>query len=136
MRVASPFNDYSRDALNLYRVIDPEIWVKLVGRVQGPICRNIWTDKRHLPTEMLHCLKVIHGNPTPCFFWIHCQPDCAITMPKNLIHPYNSGMKPAVALTKIQSSELEEHGYQIRRNGVSNYTLNKIPCCFYRKNSR
>lgn len=27
MRVASPFNDYSKDSLNLYRVIDPEIWV-------------------------------------------------------------------------------------------------------------
>ena len=35
MRVASPFNDYSKDALNLYRVIDPEIWAKLVGRVRG-----------------------------------------------------------------------------------------------------
>lgn len=33
MRVASPFNDYAKDALNLYRVIDPEIWCKLVGRV-------------------------------------------------------------------------------------------------------
>ena len=32
MRVASPFNDYSKDSLNLYRVIDPEIWTKLVGR--------------------------------------------------------------------------------------------------------
>lgn len=35
MRVASPFNDYSKDSLNLYRVIDPEIWTKLVGRVRG-----------------------------------------------------------------------------------------------------
>ena len=35
MRVASPFNDYAKDSLNLYRVIDPEIWTKLVGRVQG-----------------------------------------------------------------------------------------------------
>ena len=35
MRVASPFNDYSKDSLNLYRVIDPEIWTKLVGRA-GP----------------------------------------------------------------------------------------------------
>ena len=35
MRVASPFNDYSKDSLNLYRVIDPEVWTKLVGRVQG-----------------------------------------------------------------------------------------------------
>ena len=35
MRVASPFNDYSKDSLNLYRVLDPEMWGKLLGRVQG-----------------------------------------------------------------------------------------------------
>ena len=35
MRVASPFNDYAKDSLNLYRVIDPEIWAKLIGRVKG-----------------------------------------------------------------------------------------------------
>ena len=35
MRVASPFNEYSKDSLNLYRVIDPQIWMRLVGRVQG-----------------------------------------------------------------------------------------------------
>lgn len=42
MRVASPFNDYSKDALNLYRVIDPEIWVRLVGRVQGANFASIY----------------------------------------------------------------------------------------------
>ena len=35
MRVASPFNDSAKESLNLYRIIDPEIWVKLVGRVHG-----------------------------------------------------------------------------------------------------
>lgn len=35
MRVASPFNDAAKDSLNLYRVIDPEIWTRLVGRVRG-----------------------------------------------------------------------------------------------------
>ena len=35
MRVASPFGDSAKDSLNLYRVIDPDIWAKLVGRVQG-----------------------------------------------------------------------------------------------------
>ena len=42
MRVASPFNDYAKDALNLYRVIDPEIWCKLVGRVQGANFASIY----------------------------------------------------------------------------------------------
>lgn len=35
MRVASPFQDYAKESLNLYRVIDSRVWVKLVGRVQG-----------------------------------------------------------------------------------------------------
>ena len=35
MRVASPFQDYAKESLNLYRVIDPQMWVKLLGRVQG-----------------------------------------------------------------------------------------------------
>ncbi len=35
MRVASPFNDHAKESLNLYRVIDPEIWTRLVGRVRG-----------------------------------------------------------------------------------------------------
>ena len=39
---ASPFNDYSKDSLNLYRVIDPEIWAKLVGRVQGANFASIY----------------------------------------------------------------------------------------------
>jgi len=35
MRVASPFMSESKSSLNLYRVIDPTVWVRLCGRVQG-----------------------------------------------------------------------------------------------------
>ena len=35
MRVASPFNDYAKNTLNLYRVIDPNNWGKMIGRVDG-----------------------------------------------------------------------------------------------------
>ena len=35
MRVASPFNDYAKDSLHLYRTLEPDTWVKLLGRVQG-----------------------------------------------------------------------------------------------------
>jgi predicted phosphoadenosine phosphosulfate sulfurtransferase len=35
MRVASPFMSESKSSLNMYRVIDPDIWVRLVSRVQG-----------------------------------------------------------------------------------------------------
>ena len=35
MRVASPFMSESKSSLSLYRVIDPHIWARLCGRVQG-----------------------------------------------------------------------------------------------------
>ncbi|MBV7674160.1 DUF3440 domain-containing protein [Streptomyces halstedii] len=35
MRVASPFRGEGQESLKLYRVIDPETWTRLVGRVNG-----------------------------------------------------------------------------------------------------
>lgn len=35
MRVASPFNDCATESLKLYKVIDPNNWGKLLGRVNG-----------------------------------------------------------------------------------------------------
>ena len=35
MRVASPFNDAAAESLKLYRVIDPNTWGKMIGRVNG-----------------------------------------------------------------------------------------------------
>ncbi len=35
MRVASPFNDAATERLKLYKVIDPNNWGKLIGRVNG-----------------------------------------------------------------------------------------------------
>lgn len=35
MRVASPFNDWAIGSLKLYRAIEPDIWGKMVGRVNG-----------------------------------------------------------------------------------------------------
>lgn len=35
MRVASPFMSESKSSLNLYRVIDPHVWARLVSRVHG-----------------------------------------------------------------------------------------------------
>ena len=75
MRVASPFNDYSKDSLNLYRVIDPEIWTKLVGRVRGANFASIYgrtkamgyrnvtpAGRPHL--EILHYVSFGHPSGT------------------------------------------------------------------------
>ena len=125
MRVASPFNDYSRDALNLYRVIDPEIWVKLVGRVQGgQFCRNIWTDKGTcLQKCYIACrsyMEILHHVSSG-----YTASQTAQYYAKKFNTSIQFWHETGGGLDEDTIRELEEHGYQIRRNGVSNYTLNK-----------
>ena len=62
MRVASPFNDYAKDALNLYRVIDPEIWSKLVGRVQGANFAAIYGKTKAMGYRNIFLPEGIRGN--------------------------------------------------------------------------
>ena len=125
MRVASPFNDYSKDSLNLYRVIDPEIWTKLVGRVKGAnfVCiygktkamgyRNVTLPKGH--TWESYTRFLLDTLPT--------------RLRNNYVKKFNTSMRfwhtTGGGLDEDAIKELMDHGYRIKRNGVSNYTLNK-----------
>ena len=125
MRVASPFNDYSKDSLNLYRVIDPEIWVRLVGRVQGANFGSIYGRTKAMGYRNI-TLPEGHTWKSYTLFLLD-------TLPARLRNNYIKKFKTSIefwhktggGLDEENIRELERHGYQIRRNGVSNYTLNK-----------
>ena len=125
MRVASPFNDYSKDSLNLYRVIDPEIWVKLVGRVQGANFASIYGRTKAMGYRNV-TLPEGHTWKSYTLFLLD-------TLPARLRNNYVKKFKTSIefwhktggGLDEENIRELERHGYQIRRNGVSNYTLSK-----------
>lgn len=125
MRVASPFNDYSKDALNLYRVIDPEIWVKLVGRVQGANFGAIYGRTKAMGYRKI---TLPEGHT-----WQSYTKFLLDTLPRRLRNNYVKKFKTSIqfwhetggGLSEETIRELEERGYQIRRNGVSNYTLDK-----------
>jgi len=125
MRVASPFNDYSKDALNLYRVIDPQIWVKLVGRVRGANFASIYGR-----TKAMGYLNVTfpqgHTWRSYTMFLLDTLP---IRLRNNYVKKFNASIefwhKTGGGLDEETIHELETHGYRIQRNGISNYTLNK-----------
>ncbi len=122
MRVASPFNDYSRDALNLYRVIDPEIWVKLVGRVQGANFASIYGRTKAMGYRNI-TLPEGYTWKSYTMFLLDTLP---ARLRNNYAKKFNTSIefwhKTGGGLNEDTIRELEEHGYQIRRNGVSNYT--------------
>lgn len=125
MRVASPFNDYSKDALNLYRVMDPEIWTKLVGRVQGANFTSIYGRTKAMGYRSV-TLPEGHTWKSYTQFLLDTLPT---RLRNNYIRKFNTSIQfwheTGGGLDEETIRELEEHGYQIRRNGVSNYTLNK-----------
>lgn len=125
MRVASPFNDYSKDALNLYRVIDPEIWVKLVGRVQGANFASLYGRSKAMGYRNV-TLPEGHTWKSYTMFLLDTLP---ARLRNNYAKKFNTSIefwhKTGGGLDEETIQELEEHGYRIKRNGVSNYTLNK-----------
>lgn len=123
MRVASPFNDYSKDSLNLYRVIDPEIWVKLLGRVQGVNFAGLYGKTKALGYRSI---SLPEGHTWESFtrFLLSTLPS---NLRKNYIQKFNTSInfwhKTGGGLDEDTIQELQEHGYHIKRNGISNYTL-------------
>ncbi len=125
MRVASPFNDYSKDALNLYRVIDPEIWAKLVGRVRGANFGCIYGKTKAMGYRNI---TLPEGHT-----WESYTKFLLDTLPAKLRNNYIKKFKTSIqfwhktggGLEENVIQELIEHGYHIQRNGVSNYTLMK-----------
>ena len=125
MRVASPFNDYSKDSLNLYRVIDPEIWTRLVGRVYGANFGAIYGKTKALGYRNLTLPKG-HTWESYTRFLLETLPQ---KLRNNYVDKFNASInfwrETGGGLPEETINELKEKGYCIRLNGVSHYTRDK-----------
>ena len=125
MRVASPFNESAKESLNLYRILDPDTWLKLVGRVQGANFCAIYGRTKAMGYRSV---KLPKGHT-----WKSYTEFLLSTLPENLrqnyIHKFNTSIEfwhtTGGGLAENVIRELERKGYQIQRNGVSNYTKDK-----------
>ena len=125
MRVASPFNDYSKDSLNLYRVIDPEIWTKLVGRVQGANFASIYGRSKAMGYRNV-TLPAGHTWESYTRFLLDTLP---LRLRNNYVQKFQTSItfwhRTGGGLDERVIRELIEKGYNIRRNGVSSYTRSR-----------
>lgn len=125
MRVASPFNDYFKDSLNMYRVIDPAIWTKPVGRVQGANFACIYGRTKAMGYRNV---TLPEG-----YTWKEFTQFLLNTLPARLRNNYEKKFNTSIQFWHETGGGLDEEaihellmkGYYIRRNGVSNYTKNK-----------
>lgn len=125
MRVASPFNEYAKDSLNLYRVLEPETWTKLLGRVEGANFVALYSRSKAMGYRSI---TLPHGHT-----WQSYTMFLLDTLPVRIRNAYIKKFKSSIkfwhktggGLSEETIQELQEKGYKIERNGVSNYTLDK-----------
>ncbi len=125
MRVASPFNDQAKESLHLYRVIDSDVWTKLLGRVRGANFTAIYGKTKALGYRGL---KLPDG-----YTWKEYTEFLLNTLParlrNNYVKKFNTSIKfwtmTGGGLEQRIIDELLEKGYKVRTNGYSNYTVMK-----------
>jgi len=126
MRVASPFNDYAKDSLHLYRILDPQMWAKLVGRVKGANFGAIYGRTKALGYRNL-TLPEGHTWESYTKFLLDTLPP---RVKKNYIEKFKTSMefwhRTGGGLEERVIQELIDKGYNVRRNGVSNYTIMRL----------
>lgn len=122
MRVASPFNEWATQSLNLYRVIEPQTWAKLVGRVQGANFGAIYGSTKAMGYRQVTLPKG-HTWQSYTMFLLSTLPE---ELRNNYLEKFNFSIKfwheTGGGFSPEVISEIRERGYRIRENGVSNYS--------------
>jgi predicted phosphoadenosine phosphosulfate sulfurtransferase len=122
MRVASPFSDEAKHSLNLYRVIEPKTWTKLVGRVRGANFAAIYGGTKAMGYKEV---TLPEGHT-----WKSYTKFLLATLPEDVRNSYKEKFKTSIrfwartggGFSENIIQEIQECGYEIQRNGISNYT--------------
>lgn len=122
MRVASPFIEWAAQSLNTYRIIDPGMWAKIVGRVNGANFGAIYGSTKALGYREAS-LPSGHTWRSYTEFLLSTLP---APVRENYLEKFSFSMefwaKTGGGLAQDCIREIEQMGYRIRRNGVSNFS--------------
>lgn len=125
MRVASPFNDYAQNSLKLYKVLSPNTWSKMVGRVNGVNFTNIYGGTTAMGWKTI--TKPKH------FTWKEYAEFLLSTLPEDTRNKYLQKLKKSQEVWKNKGGarspefidQLEQEGWKIRRPGIKGNKNNK-----------
>ncbi|MBR1604931.1 MAG: DUF3440 domain-containing protein [Alphaproteobacteria bacterium] len=130
MRVASPYHESAKEHLNLYRILDPKTWVKVVARVQGANFGAIYGNTKILGSRRFE-LPPGHTWRSYVKFLLATLPD---DVRENYIKKFKTSIrfwwKHGGVVNEAAIKELESCNYHIRNNGKSNYHSDKDKIIF------
>lgn len=125
MRVSSPYHENAKESLNLYRVLEPSTWVKVVSRVNGANFAAMYGN-----TKLMGVGKITLPEG---YTWRRYVKFLLATLPEGIRRNYVQKFKTSIrfwwkkggVVGEEALQELEAMNYSIRRNGQSNYRTNK-----------
>jgi predicted phosphoadenosine phosphosulfate sulfurtransferase len=127
MRVASPFNDCAQNSLKLYRVIDPNNWAKMVGRVNGVNFTGIYGGTTAMGWKSI---KLPNGHTWESYMYFLLD-----TLPEETRRRYLDKLAVSVkfwrerggCLSSDVIGKLRERGVEIEVDEHTNYKTDKLP---------
>lgn len=127
MRVASPFNDWATESLKLYRVIDPNNWAKMVGRVNGVNFSGIYGGTTAMGWQSI---KLPPGHTWKSYMYFLLE-----TLPEEARQGYLTKLETSIKFWKEKGgvlseetiSELKAAGANIEVQPDTNYKTTKKP---------
>lgn len=122
MRVASPFIEFAADSLNLYRVIEPDTWARVVGRVNGANFGSIYGRTKAMGYKQI--------TLPPGHTWKSYTLYLLNTLPPDLRDHYVQIFRTSVKFWEDTGGgfsddvikDIRDHGYKIKENGISNFS--------------
>ena len=130
MRVASPFNDWAIGSLKLYRAIEPNIWGKMVGRVNGANFSSIYGGSHAMAWKNI---KLPPGHTWKSYvdFLLRTLPDeTRKTFEEKFAVSLKFWIEKGGVLSSETIEELNRMGIQINVKGKTNYKTDKNQVAF------
>lgn len=130
MRVASPFNDWAIGSLKLYRAIEPHVWGKMVGRVNGANFAAIYGGTNAVGWKNVK-LPPGHTWKSYVTFLLRTLPDeTRKTYEEKFTTSIEFWAKKGGVLSNETIAELQAMNIQVNVRGKTNYKTDKVAVTF------
>jgi len=127
MRVASPFNDCAIESLKLYKVIDPDNWGKMVGRVNGVNFAGLYGGTTAMGWKSIK-LPAGHTWKSYMEFLLTTLPkETAENYKKKLLKSQEFWKEKGGCLSESLIQELRAEGVTVEVSCNTNYATDKRP---------
>lgn len=127
MRVASPFHSAAKASLSLYRAIDPQVWGKMVSRVNGVNFTAMYGDTKAMGWKSIEKPAHFTWQEYAMFLLDTLPPETAESFRRKLETSLKFWREKGGCLSGEAIADLRRAGIQIEIGEGTNYKTSKLP---------